>query len=394
MSTRLAIGAVGLLALASAVSDAGSPNTLGAVPSLVVPFSQLTRETRPLVKGAVIYEGPSRIDGKPIVALLQYESSNPKTGNVPQVWIFPADVSPNEARKLGEDVRVCGGCIFSRNRGCYVSGRALWSVWRSYQAGNYSDRRHAEWYFKRERPPTVRIGAYGDPVAVPIEVWEWLSGLPGETNIIGYTQEWKLPRADGYQRFCMASTKSRAESRKAELMGWRYFRVTVPGDEVLLERQIMCPHTTDDENICKGCRLCTGGDLSSDQRPHIVNPVHGVTVKRATAGLERLRGKGSSNRRGSAWLWSRGPERIHGRAEVVDVLPTARSRYGKYQVRDLASGDTFEVPAAVPGLRRGRVLPAGTVLSYSHQGFDDSGAPISATVLGAELSQQAARALR
>jgi hypothetical protein len=312
MSAPIALAAIAALAVAAEVSKGSAnaetkparkrkkksgPRPASDYPPVIqhpeIPFDELDRSLRPKMKGAVIYDGPSRINGKPIVALLQYESDNAKTGNTPQVWILPK-MDPNLARRTGGDVCVCGGCIFSRNNGCYVSGRALDAVWRSYQSGrNYSDRRHAQWWYKRERPPTTRIGSYGDPVAVPIEVWEWLSSLPGENEILGYTQEWKNPRADGYQKFCMASTKSRKESELAELMGWRYFRVATPGDEGLAERQIVCPHVEDDQNACKGCQLCTGGDVTTDKRPHIVNPVHGVAKKRATAGLLKIKDRGS-----------------------------------------------------------------------------------------------------
>jgi len=331
-----------------------------------IPFDELDRSLRPKLKGAVIYDGPSRINGKPIVALLQYGSENDKTGNTPQVWILPK-MDPNLARRTGGDVCVCGGCIFSRNNGCYVSGRALDAAWRSYQSGrNYSDRRHAEWWYKRERPPTTRIGSYGDPVAVPIEVWEWLSSLPGENRILGYTQEWKNPRADGYQKFCMASTKSRKESELAELMGWRYFRVAAPGDEGLAERQIVCPHVEDDQNACKGCQLCTGGD----EGPHIVNPVHGMAKKRATAGLLKIKERGSrstslkvvatrANRVGmrpSAVMRSMSRGRVHDPRAISSVEVTLagtpdqlRSREAFELARELARRD-------MPGASYARVV--------------------------------------
>ena len=63
--------------------------------------------------GVILYEGPSVIDGAPIVAIatgLKSPSSNDKTGTMVQVWILRADVAPHEAQKTGADESICGNC--------------------------------------------------------------------------------------------------------------------------------------------------------------------------------------------------------------------------------------------------------------------------------------------
>ena len=85
-----------------------------------------------------------------------------------------------------------------------------------------------------------------------------------------------------------------------------------------------------------------------------------------------------SSQRGSAWFWSKPkvPEPVRvSQAEILDVLPTARKLYGKYLVRDLESGIELEVDTVVPNVRYGRIFPAGTILSYQYQGFDEDGNP-------------------
>jgi len=56
--------------------------------------------------GAIVYQGPSMIDGAPIVAIvtgLTRKSKNEKTGNMAQVFILRADMSPLQAIASGAD---------------------------------------------------------------------------------------------------------------------------------------------------------------------------------------------------------------------------------------------------------------------------------------------------
>ena len=61
-------------------------------------------------KSYVIYDGPSEIDGKPIVAIAQVKTGNRKTGDMVQTWILRSDVDPITASRTGEDVSICGDC--------------------------------------------------------------------------------------------------------------------------------------------------------------------------------------------------------------------------------------------------------------------------------------------
>ena len=66
-----------------------------------------------LPKGVVLYRGPSKLDGEPIVCIatgLKAPSKNPKTGTMVQTWILREDVAPHKAQKTGEDSSVCGDC--------------------------------------------------------------------------------------------------------------------------------------------------------------------------------------------------------------------------------------------------------------------------------------------
>ena len=45
-------------------------------------------------QGYVLYQGPSRLNGEPIVAIATMRTANVKTGNMVQTWILTAEVSP------------------------------------------------------------------------------------------------------------------------------------------------------------------------------------------------------------------------------------------------------------------------------------------------------------
>ena len=63
--------------------------------------------------GVVLYDGPSLIDGSPIVAIatgLIWPSLNRKTGDMVHVWIMRADTPPVEAFYTDRGKSVCGDC--------------------------------------------------------------------------------------------------------------------------------------------------------------------------------------------------------------------------------------------------------------------------------------------
>jgi len=85
------------------------------------------------MKSGIIYNGPSQIDGKPIVVIATYSNRNRKTGAVVQTYILRSDINPLEASKNGEDYSICGSCPMrgevtkdpkrkiAKGRRCYVN---------------------------------------------------------------------------------------------------------------------------------------------------------------------------------------------------------------------------------------------------------------------------------
>ena len=62
------------------------------------------------ILGYIAYEGPSEIDGAPIVVIVNKidGSKNAKTGALVQTFIIRSDIAPTDALKTGADYSICG----------------------------------------------------------------------------------------------------------------------------------------------------------------------------------------------------------------------------------------------------------------------------------------------
>jgi hypothetical protein len=223
--------------------------------------------------GALFYRGPSVLDGKEIVAIATTGSSNRKTGDMIQTWILRTSHPPTEAVRLGHDKSICGDCYHrgtqDRPRTCYVNvGQAPQAVYRAFKRRRYPKMSLSVFLGHRPGQP-LRLGAYGDPTAVPLEAW---TGLIGQKRA-GYTHQWRT--CDSYWRhFLMASCDSPAEAMEAARMGWRSFLVNPLGAESPPDA-IQCPATTPG-TTCAECALCFGAHRTA---PSIWIEAHG-TAKR------------------------------------------------------------------------------------------------------------------
>ena len=229
------------------------------------------------MSGYVVYEGPSLLDGAPIVMIATDGSSNRKTGDMIQTWILRSDVKPMEAVKDGRDASICGDCRhrgeLGKGRSCYVTvHQAPNSVYAAYKRGSYGPFPGPDLFVDRK----IRLGAYGDPAAVPYEVlFNVLGRAAGWT---GYTHAWR--RADPRLRnLCMASCDSVAEHLDAASRGWRVFRTRLPDERAAprLHGEALCPASEEAGHklTCETCMACSGAGLSG-RRGHIVISAHGA----------------------------------------------------------------------------------------------------------------------
>ena len=211
-------------------------------------------------KGAVIWEGASAWDGAPLVVVVTWNSSNRKTGDMAQTWILREDMLPTAALKTGADASICGDCPHrpkmkggKMRRSCYVNvGQAPQAVWKTYKRGGY-ERLSPEEAGLRLAGRGVRLGAYGDPGMVPLEVW---SALTVHARMwTGYTHQWRgLDRA--WARFLMASADTVEDRREARLRGWRSFYVAPVGTE-RADGAVLCLSEARGTS-CLDCGACAG----------------------------------------------------------------------------------------------------------------------------------------
>ena len=222
--------------------------------------------------GTVFYRGPSALDGRPIVAIATHKSSNRKTGDMIQTWILRSRVDPVRALQTGGDSSICGNCYHrgtaDRPRTCYVNiGQAPLSVYRAFRRGIYATGTLLDVIEAHGGKP-VRMGAYGDPVAVPWHSWH---GIHMARSWTGYTHQWRELHAAPFKNVLMASCDSPAEAAEAARAGWRTFFVQSLASQEALHNSITCP--SEQGVACKDCGLCSG--LQKPDAPSIQIPAHG-----------------------------------------------------------------------------------------------------------------------
>jgi hypothetical protein len=103
------------------------------------------------------------------------------------------------------------------------------------------------------------LGAYGDPYAVPIVVWQALVAFARRHT--GYTHQWRRPDAIAYQGLIMASADCATDHLEARAAGWRTFRVLPEGGTAApLAGEISCPASAEMgyRTTCHACGLCNG----------------------------------------------------------------------------------------------------------------------------------------
>lgn len=212
---------------------------------------------RPIPRNVIVYDGPSRLTGAPILVIATASNGNRKIGHMLQLWIVPA-ISPLRAIATGEDTAVCGDCALRGQPGharpCYVYTPGVDNIW---QARGKAERLTPTAFAARVAGVQLRIGAYGDPVAVPLEIWTPMLLAAGGWT--AYSHAWKQPIAQPYRAFCMASVDSEGERGEALALGWRTFRVRATTDTPIVD-EVVCPASEEGGHraVCADCSLCRG----------------------------------------------------------------------------------------------------------------------------------------
>ena len=239
-------------------------------------------------------------ESEDIVCIATGNSSNTKTGDEVQTWILYKHEPPNVAIDTGKDSIICGDCkhrgkvlsfkdalkyanILSNvkkkallkridtkrekglnsinvDRRCYVTTwQAPLSIYKAWKKGNYPTLTPKQAQ-KRLAYKKVRLGSYGDPVHVPLEVWNTI--LKFTLGTTGYTHQWKNLEYIGYSKYLMASVDTSEEMFQANVLGYRTFRVRKKNEEVQ-PNEVGC---LSDRNArgtkklvsCVDCMMCSG----------------------------------------------------------------------------------------------------------------------------------------
>lgn len=242
--------------------------------------------------GFIIYQGASMLDGAPIVAVLIQGSKNTKTGGMLQTHIIRQDISPTEASRTGQDSSICGNCPhrgqstdepgrkLAKGRSCYVNlAQGPTQVFKAYRAGKYPDAQSLDEIESLGANQSVRIGSYGDPSAVPAQVWQALTRRA--VMWTGYSHQHGTNKPEDYT-LSMFSADNPEQARAAHARGYRTFRV-IPvsqwqqqGQDALIKgREILCPASKEAgaRVQCQDCGLCNG---STGNGKSIAIVAHGI----------------------------------------------------------------------------------------------------------------------
>jgi hypothetical protein len=224
-----------------------------------------------------IWQGPSLINGDDIMVCLsglRKPSKNRKTGPMVHAWIVPVAEPMQVAVRTGGDVSVCGACRRRRSIRCPPQDATRRGRWELRCPGHCSScmacaprgkvsgavvdvhgsngsrntcyvlpwqvpKRMHELYHEADVVSpgkaretvlgcgrVVRLGAVGDPAAVPMHVWKAV--IPRNLWGPAYTQRWLELPGDEWRDLAMASVDTYGEALLARSQGWRTFRVRTP----------------------------------------------------------------------------------------------------------------------------------------------------------------------
>lgn len=234
----------------------------------------------------IIYDGPSLIDGSPIVAIAQVKSGNRKTGDMVQTWILRSDIDPITASRTGADTAICGDCPhkgkpsdkstgWAKDRTCYVNLLfAPNGVYKAYKRGAYEVAWANANIAAIGKGRGVRLGSYGDPAAVPSYIWEWLTRYADFVTAYTHNPVNPMPQT------IMTSADNASQAQEAWDKGERTFRVVSDLAQIIKGKEVLCPASDEAGNraTCASCKLCGGNSIKAKS---VAIVAHGASKRKA-----------------------------------------------------------------------------------------------------------------
>jgi len=241
---------------------------------------------------SIIYNGPSLLDGQPIVVIAQTKTRNRKTGDMVQTYILRADIDPITANRTGGDFSICGNCPLrgkahdgdkgtAKERGCYVTlAHGPRSVYAAYKRGVYDEVSGHEAIKAIGKGRMVRIGTYGDGAAVPSYIWDSL--CDDAAGWTAYTHQNSLDGAATDPKRFMTSAETEGQAQAAWAMGQRTFRMIADVADMVKGKEILCPASEEagKRTTCDTCGLCAGASIKAKS---IAIVAHGGSARTAKA---------------------------------------------------------------------------------------------------------------
>ena len=217
----------------------------------------------------VLWRGRSKINGEPIAVVAT--EGNAKLGAMVQLWIVPLTGDVIQTRResdTGTIKSVCGDCPMGT--ASYVLPLGPQVIVKALQDGNYPDIPFAALKGRK-----VRIGAWGDPGAVPGKVWSQV-----KAEALGTTSYTHRHRAVSLKAVSMASCESLEQAARMEARGWRTYTV-LPAGAPMPEGRVLCPASKEagERTTCADCLLCDGKRGANDARRNVVVYAHGTSAR-------------------------------------------------------------------------------------------------------------------
>ncbi len=202
-----------------------------------------------------------------------------------QTWILRSDIDPITASRTGADSSICGDCPhkgtpsnkatgWAKDRSCYVNLLfAPNGVYKAYKAGKYPIvKGHAD-IRAIGLLRGVRLGSYGDPMAVPSFIWDSLTS--GAEYITAYTHQ-----ANTMPESVMTSADNATQAQEAWARGERTFRVIAGLDSLIKGKEVLCPASKEagERTQCAACKLCGGNSVKGKS---VAIVAHGTSKRKA-----------------------------------------------------------------------------------------------------------------
>lgn len=220
----------------------------------------------------ILFKGPSVLDPATRIVVIatgfDRPSANQKTGGMLQVYTLVESLHPMDAIRVGLVSAICGDCPLIGDI-CYLQiHKDINKVYNCYKRGGYryvESIEEIEHLFFNKR---VRLGAYGDPAAIPGFIIEAI--LKYAKAYTSYTHNGQYNPV--VAELSQASVESAKQAKDWQAKGYKTFRIKLDS-EPLVEDEIACPNEKRPDIQCRDCLLCDG------QKANIAVNVHGAKSK-------------------------------------------------------------------------------------------------------------------